>query len=175
MHDGALHLREARCPGAGQDRADLLDDGVDRDLALHRAGLDRGEDLANGVDHDQEHVRRRLVHVCQTVAELGQQALTRVSEALEPAELEETAGSLDGVDRAEDAAQQLARARLVLERDEVLDELVEVLVALNQKLTDDLIRTTHIASNVSFSNGWLRVGRQTGRLGAFRRLRDVTV
>ncbi|HEY5178664.1 MAG TPA: hypothetical protein VIJ07_02625, partial [Dermatophilaceae bacterium] len=35
-------------------------------------------------------------------------ARIRVGEALEPAEGQETAGSLDGVDRAEDAAQYVA-------------------------------------------------------------------
>ena len=64
-----------------------------------------------------------------------------MGEALEPAEGQETAGSLDGVDRAEDAAQYVARAGLALERDKVLIKLIEVLVALDQELTDDLLRT----------------------------------
>src|SRR5690606_32720557 len=56
---------------------------------------------------------------------------------------EEPARPLDRVDRAEDAAQQLTRGRGALERDEVLVELVEVLVALDEELVDDLIHAIH--------------------------------
>jgi len=91
-----------------QDCADLLDHAVDDDVALAAGGLDRGKDLTNGVHHVQQRVRGPLVHHSPAVAQLGQQALAHMREALEPAEPQETAGALDGVDRAEDAAQQFA-------------------------------------------------------------------
>jgi hypothetical protein len=91
--------------GLHEDFADLLDDVLDHDVTLCARALDRGEDLANSVDHGQQHICSGLVHRSPSVAQLGQQSLTSVREALEPAEPQEAARSLDGVDHPEDATE----------------------------------------------------------------------
>jgi hypothetical protein len=85
-------------------------------------------------------MRSNTAVVCRS---LRQQALAGVGQPLQPAEGQETAGALDGVDGAEDAAEQLARAGRPFERDKVLVKLIGILVAFNQELTDDLIHAFH--------------------------------
>ena len=106
---GNVHARDGPDRGVVEDLADLLYDAVDVNVALCAGGFDRGQDLADGVDHVQQHIRRRLVHRSPAVTQLGQQALACVSHPLQPAERKETTRALDGVDRAEDPAQELAR------------------------------------------------------------------
>src|SRR5204863_6517369 len=54
-------------------------------------------------------------------------------------EAEEPAGSLDGVDGAEGAREDFLRGGILLERDEITIELIEILVALDQELPDDVV------------------------------------
>ena len=81
----------------------------------------------------------------EAVAELDQQVLAGVGHPLEVVERQEAARALDGVDRAEDAAEQLARAGCALEGDEVAVQLVQVLVALHEELLDDVVHALHSA------------------------------
>ncbi|OIQ82959.1 hypothetical protein GALL_352550 [mine drainage metagenome] len=123
--------------------ADLVDHAVDGDVALGAVPVDAREDLPHRVDEPQQHVRHRTVHGPTAVAQLDEQVLARVGDLLEAAEREEPAGALDRVDRAEHAAQQLPRTRGSFERDKISVQLVEVLVALDQELADDVVQIFH--------------------------------
>ncbi|MGY4643734.1 hypothetical protein ACVW07_001567 [Cellulomonas sp. URHB0016] len=134
-----------------RDLADLAllhgDDGrdgpVDVDAGLGPVALDDREQRPDGVDHPQQHVGGRVVHGPLAVAQLDEQVLPHMGEPLEVAEREEAARALDGVDRPENAAQQVPGARSLLQRHEVAVQLVEVLMALDQELTDDLVDVLH--------------------------------
>ncbi len=150
---GALLLGHGR-GRSGRRRATLEDsgqpvhDGVDVDLvALLALRLDGGEKRADGVDHGQQHVGDlgRGLHLA--VAQPAEKVLADVGHGLEAVERQETAGSLDRVNRAEDARQQLPRLRLLLESHEVAVELVQVLVALHEELLDDLVHPVHHCSS----------------------------
>ena len=98
---------------------------------------------ADRVDHLQEHARAGRGQLQLAVAEPGQHVLADVGDLLQAVERQEAAGALDRVDRPEDARQPLARVRLLLQGDEVRVQLVEVLVALDQELLDDVVQTVH--------------------------------
>jgi hypothetical protein len=106
--------------------------------------LDHGEHLAHRVDEGEQRVRTGLVEGEVAVAQPAEQVLTRVRELAQPIEAQEPCGSLDGVDRAEDARQHLRRAGIPLELDELVVEPVEVLIALQEELLDDLIDLVRI-------------------------------
>jgi hypothetical protein len=129
-----------RCREAGLDRRRLR---RDVDVALEPGLLDRPEQRPDDVDHEQQATGDLGREDQRTVAQLAQQALTDVGDPLQLAEGEEAAGALDRVDRAEDAGEQVARPGVLLERDEVGVERVEVLVALHEKLLDDLVHLVH--------------------------------
>ena len=57
---------------------------------------------------------------------------------LQPVERQEAAGALDRVDRPENAGQQLLRPGLLFQRHKITVQLVQVLVALHEKLLDDV-------------------------------------
>src|SRR4029453_18121934 len=63
-----------------------------------------------------------------------------MGERLEATKLQEAGGPLDGVDGAEDGAEQLPGGRVLLEGHQVAVELVEGLVALDQELRDELLQ-----------------------------------
>ena len=119
------------------------DHAVDLDAGLATCRLDPTEQVTDGVDHAQQHVCRVLVHEAASVTQLDEEALPDVRDPLEVAEGEEPAGPLDGVDRAEDAREQLTRPRGALQRDQVLVQLVQVLVALDQELPNDVVNVVH--------------------------------
>ena len=81
------------------------------------------------------------------VTQSAQQVLADVGQLLQPAEGEEAARALDGVDRPEDAGQQLAGAGVLLQGEQVAVELVEVLVALHEELGHDLVDRFHADSS----------------------------
>src|SRR5450631_2648771 len=63
-----------------------------------------------------------------------------------------------------------------LERDKVLVELIEILVALHQKLSDDLIRSTHISLQCLMFPRVTSSGRANGQTGgSYRRPRECVV
>src|SRR5690606_33240354 len=93
----------------------------------------------------KERVGRGVIHRALAVAQLGEEVLAGVGQALEPGERQEAARALDRVDDPEDAREQLTGPRRALERHEVRVELIEVLVALDQELPDDLVHAIHNA------------------------------
>jgi hypothetical protein len=122
---------------------DRADDGLDVDVALVAVLLDRGEQRPHAVDRGQQRGDGVRGDRLDAVAEPGQQRLTRVGQRLQAAERQEAAGALDRVDRAEDARDQIAGARVLLQRDEVPVDLVQVLMALHEELADDLTKVFH--------------------------------
>ena len=124
---------------AVQDGGDPGDAAGDLDVALGAVELDGGEHGPHDVDHLQQHVGGGRGHRHLAVPQAREQVLTDVGDRLELAERQEAAGALDGVDRAEDAGEELALTRALLQVDQVAVELVEVLVALHEELLDDLV------------------------------------
>jgi hypothetical protein len=112
--------------------------------------LDQGQQVTHGVHHREQHVGGARRHRHLAVAQPGEEVLADVGDRLQLAEGKEAARALDRVDRAEDAAQQLSRAGLALERDQVAVELVQVLVALHEELLDDLVDLIHRGCLPSF-------------------------
>jgi hypothetical protein len=82
-----------------------------------------------------------------------------VGDLLQAVERQEAAGPLDGVDRAENAREALARVGLLLEGDQVGVQLVEVLVRLDQELLDDVVQTVHVALLSSYRKRRVRSRR----------------
>ena len=107
--------------------------------ALNAALLDGRQHLAHGIDQRQQRVRPRLVEREVAVAQPAQQVLAGVRELTQTIEAQEACGPLDRVDGSEDAREHLGRARISLELEELVVEPVEVLVALQEELLDDLI------------------------------------
>ena len=62
-----------------------------------------------------------------------------MSDSLEPLEAEETARTLDGVDRSEDAVEQRRITGSALQLDDIPLESNEVLAAFRQELTEYII------------------------------------
>ncbi len=60
---------------------------------------------------------------------------------LQVAEAEETAGSLDGVDGAEDAGERVPVVRVLFQHHELGVELIQALQAFGQELFDDVIHS----------------------------------
>ena len=138
LHAGRLQL--------GEPRDELVVVGV----ALAAGRLDAAEQAAHRVDHVEQRAGDLGGEEQLAVAQPGQQVLADVRDGLEPPVRQEAAGALDGVDGAEDAPEQVAAVRRLLEGDEVLVELVEVLVALDQELLDDLV---HVVQRVLLDRG----------------------
>jgi ubiquinone biosynthesis protein UbiJ len=61
-----------------------------------------------------------------------------VGETTELREAEEAAGSLDGMDRSENARQTVRIPRIRLQGNKITIELVEILGRLDEKLADEL-------------------------------------
>jgi len=112
-------------------------------VALGLILLDVSENLANAVDCFQKgggDLRRELEFM---VAEMGEDRFGRVRDRFEPAECQESAGPLDGVDRAKDSLDDFGVAGIILERDDVLVHAVEVFDAFGKKFSDDGGHTPH--------------------------------
>ena len=96
--------------------------------------LDPLEDRADGVDEREKHAGDVVVEIDLAVPELPEEMLAAVRDRPELGEAEEPARPLDRVNGAEDARQPLRIARVLLEGDEVLIELVEILGRLDEEL-----------------------------------------
>jgi len=110
-------------------------------VAFDACVLDRAKKSADGVDHAQQGAGDVGIELQLAVAEQAQQAFADVRDALELAEGEEATRALDRVDRPEHAGEQRARVGLLLQRDEVAVELVQILVTLHEELLDDLVHS----------------------------------
>ncbi|MEZ5284151.1 MAG: hypothetical protein R2712_04940 [Vicinamibacterales bacterium] len=108
--------------------------------------LDRLQDLPDGIDHRQQRAGHLGVEAQLEVAELAQQVLTDVRDGLELGEAEEPARALDRVNRPKDAPQAFAVLGILLERHEVAVQAIEVLVAFDQELFDQIFLLVHVIS-----------------------------
>jgi hypothetical protein len=104
--------------------------------------LDGSQDLADTVDQRQQPGGDVGVESQPAVPEAGQQVLADMSDRLELGVAQEARGSLDRVDRPEDPRQLVGR-RVLLQVHQFPVETVEVLVTLDQKLSDDLVHLVH--------------------------------
>ena len=101
--------------------------------------LNVAEHVANGVDRRQQGARDFWRELEQSVTQPRQKAFSDVGDRLELGEAEKPARAFDGVDRPEDRRQRLPVARILLERYQVPVKAVEVLVALDEELGDNLV------------------------------------
>lgn len=124
-------------PGQGFDQFAVLA------LPLAAGLFDVGQHLPHGVDHRQlaagDFGRERQL----AFAELAQQVLADVRHRLQIRESEEARRAFDRVNRAKDAGQTFFVVRIFFEVHQISIELVEVLVALDEELLDDLIHIAH--------------------------------
>ncbi|MGA1618398.1 MAG: hypothetical protein ACO37F_07765 [Pirellulales bacterium] len=75
--------------------------------------------------------------------------LTMVGNGAEFCETKEPAGSLDGVNRPENAGQPVRVVRITLQRDEIPIELVQIRGRFDQKFSDEFIVVGHRSSGGS--------------------------
>jgi hypothetical protein len=108
-------------------------------LAFVANGFDAGEHLANGIDHRQQRGRHFGIQRELAVAQLAEQIFADVRDGFEFCESQESAGALDGVDRAENTGERVAITRIFFQVDQLAIEKVEVFAALDQELADVVI------------------------------------
>ena len=97
-------------------------------------------DAVHAVEQRFKNFRRKRQ---PAVADAAEQIFARVREGFEPFETEKAAAAFERVNDAKNGRQNLAILGRLFEADEVLIELVEVLVGLQQKLTDDVAKRVH--------------------------------
>jgi hypothetical protein len=100
-------------------------------VAVLSGSPNRGEHMANRVYHCQQSAcdlcRQRKLAIPQP----REQALARVRQFFQPGKTQESAATLEGVDRPENAAQQLFRGRVGLQLNQFLVQAVQVFIALD--------------------------------------------
>ncbi|OIQ64713.1 hypothetical protein GALL_537360 [mine drainage metagenome] len=92
-------------------------------------GFESAENFLDAVDaaKDQRHGFRRDRH---SVAEFAHQGLTGVGQRFEARQAQETAGSLDGMNKAEDVIQDLGVVRILLEPHQLIIDGVQTFAGL---------------------------------------------
>ena len=102
-------------------------------LGLGLGGFEAGEDFLDAIDagEDQRHRFRGDRHA---VAELAHQGLAGMRQRLEPRQPEEAAGTLDGVNQAEDVIQDPRVVRILLEPHQLVVDRIQAFAGLGQKL-----------------------------------------
>ncbi len=128
-------------------------------LGLVLAALELAENLLDAVD-GRENQRDGLRGDCDAVTKPAHQRLRRMGERLQPRQPEEPAGSLDGVDEAEDVVEDLGVVGILLETDQLDVDQVEALVGLGQEFTQQLVHAnapgrgaTRVARPTPFASG----------------------
>ena len=112
-------------------------------LALIRFKL--GENFLDPVDGEQ-HQRDGLAGHRHAVAEFAHQGFGGVRQRLQARQAEEAAGALDGVDEAEDVAENFGVVRLLLETHELDVDHVEALVGLDQEFLEQVVHRSSLRS-----------------------------
>src|SRR3569623_3708249 len=107
-------------------------------VAVLLGRLDRRQHAADRVHRGQQCRGDLGAERDLLVAQPAEQALGGVGDALQPRVTEEAAGPLDGVIGPTDARDRFARAWVLLQRDEVAVQPIEIFIALDQELFDDL-------------------------------------
>ncbi len=101
---------------------------------LGLGGFKSAENFLDAVDaaQDQRHRLRRDRH---SVAEFAHQGLAGMSQRFEARQTQETAGSLDGMNEAENIIQDLGVVRILLEPHQLIVHGVQAFAGLRQKLS----------------------------------------
>ncbi len=145
-HDG--HGRGAQAP-LGRNVsgvAQLHHAGYHRAVVLHPflpRRFNVSEDAPNRVHQGQQGADNVRIQNESAVTQTAEQALAGVGNGFQTGEGEESAGALDGVKRAEDAGQAVAVPRLLLQDHQIAVELIQVLLAFDEELTDDVVLVVH--------------------------------
>jgi hypothetical protein len=117
--------------------------GVDDTLAA--VCLDVRQVLSEPIDQGQQCVRGFGVDHELLVAQPAQQVLARVTQLLEPGEVEKAAGALDGVNRPKDVGNDLGVARILLEQHQLLLHPLQVFAALDDELANHIVHCASLA------------------------------
>ena len=125
-------------------------------------GFELGEDVLDPVDGEQDQ-RDGFAGHRHAVAEFAHQGFGRVRQRLETRQAEETAGALDGVDEAEDVAENFGVVRLLLETHELDVDHVEALVGFDQEFLEQVVHANslrsgnagHLTGSARASSVWL--------------------
>jgi len=114
--------------------------------AFRTVPFNGSEDPANGIDDLQDQRHQLTSEPPFTRTQLAQKVLGVVRYPFEAAEAEEPARALNGMKTTEYAGQQALVLRPLFEFDNLLIQAIQVLAALDQKLSNDfLIRhSSHI-------------------------------
>ncbi len=112
-------------------------------VALLRAWPRCGEDAPDRVHQGQQAAGDFRVEDELAIAEAAEQTLTGVGDCFQLGERQEAAGAFDGVKRTEDAGQPVAVPRLLFQGHQIAVELIQVLLALDEELPDDVVVVVH--------------------------------
>ncbi len=99
--------------------------------------------LANHVDDIEQNRRHRRGPLEASLAEVAEQTLGGVRDRLQPGKVEEAAGAFDGVEGSKDAVEGVAAGRVLLDRDQVAVELIQVLLTFHQEFLNRQIDLAH--------------------------------
>ena len=105
---------------------------------LGLGGLEPAENFLDAVDAAQDQ-RHRFGRDRHAVAEFAHQGLAGMRQRFEPRQAQEAAGSLDGVNQAEDVIQNLGVVRILLEPHQLIVDGVQAFAGLRQKLSQQII------------------------------------
>ncbi len=140
---GALRRRLCRRFGS------LLQAGQPRNqptvvaFTLAAGGFYARQHLADRVHHGQQSARDFSIQIELAIAQPPQQAFADMRHGPQLVERQKTRRAFNGVNRAENAGQDLAVVGILLQRNQFPVQTVEVLAALHQKLFDDVVRIIH--------------------------------
>jgi hypothetical protein len=135
---GTLRRRRPR-----RDGAQAIDQVAAGGVALARPALDRSQRTARAVDQLEQDGDVPRCELEGSVAQLRQQRLAGVGQLLQLTESQESGRPLDGVDRSKHGRDAVARCWVLLERDEIAVQQIEVLVRLDQELAGRFIKHGH--------------------------------
>ena len=112
-------------------------------FALAARGFYARQHLADRVHHGQQSARDFSTQLKLAIAQPPQQAFADMRHGSQLVERQKTRRAFNGVNRAENAGQNLAVVGILLQRNQIPVQTVEVLRALHQKLFDDVVRIIH--------------------------------
>lgn len=116
----------------------LLDQIVVGAFGLGFGRLELIEDVLDAIDGGQDQ-RHRLTGGGHAVTEFAHQGFGGMGQRLEARQSEKPAGSLDGVNEAEDVVENLGVVGLLFEAHQLVVDNVETFVRLGQELSEQIV------------------------------------